>query len=295
MDNIYHIADVIRTHKETIYGRNGQPQEFKITSLPNISNKIWGFKRQKFIVIGARPGNGKSMLMLQLAYDFAAQEKVVYFFSFEMSLGVCAERIISTQCRIDNFTLTNGKVADFPTQRRDIDNLMDRLDKMHFVIFESVGQNLPQLNRIMTMIQTKPDVIFIDYGNLVLDVMGRTKKEVFDEYIKGLRALAVREKICVVMGAQINRSVAQKDGKIREPILEDLKDSGENEQTADMVLLLHYPFNSTGNEDDRGKFYIRIAKNRDGRTGRIRCKITPEHYLIEEDIEETDGQRTGNI
>jgi replicative DNA helicase len=282
-DQIAHLSEVMLGHWETVIERNGKPKELPLRFMPELDDKIWGLKRKKLVVVGARPSNGKSIFLLQAGFDLALQGKTVFFFSFEMAKEVCFERIISCQCEIDNWLITTGKVAEtchLPNINDKICSLYNDIKKTNFIIFDAIGKNLPDLNELVTIGGIRPDVVVIDYGNMIDEIKYKSKKQSYDEYIKGLRALAIRNNFCAIMGAQINRNTTGKDGIQREPTLADLKDTGELEQVADMVFLLHWEW-LYNPEHDKNKYIVNLAKNRDGRIGKHYCKIIPEYYRIE--------------
>ena len=80
-------------------------------------------------------------------------------------------------------------------------------------------------------------------------------------------------------------------GSRREPQLHQLKETGNLEETASVVFLIHNPYIMTHNEEDRGKATIIIAKNRNGNTGRHKVKFVPQFYRFEElDTEEKQDE-----
>uniref|UniRef100_A0A6H1ZC19 Putative helicase n=1 Tax=viral metagenome TaxID=1070528 RepID=A0A6H1ZC19_9ZZZZ len=287
-DFITHPADVFLSHFDTILERNGKPPQLPIRFLPALNSKIWGLQKKTLTIVGGRPSQGKSTLLLNLAYDFAQQGKVVYFFSFEMSKEVCVERLFCSACNTDNWLVRTGEIGryDLPNSKfNEIRNkFYESLGKQRFVLIESIGRELPELEKLMNMFEMKPDVVFIDYGNMIKEKPRVTRKEVLDEYIRGLRALAIRNDFSAIMGAQINRKTHE-GNKIREPQLWELKDSGELEQVADMVFLLHWPYYyDKTNEEGKNTYILNVAKNREGRTGKIECLFFPQFYKISEEV-----------
>ncbi len=286
IEKITHPIDVFENHWQAILSRYGQPKEFSIDFLPELDNKIWGLKRKKLIIIGGRPSQGKSSFLLQTAYSFAKQGKTIFFFSFEMTKEVCLERMVSTECEIDNWLITTGKVkleAGSYEFKQGLFRFKENLKDKKFFIIESIGKSLPKLDKILSMFDMKPDAVFIDYGNMVESRERQTRKEAIDEYLDGFRALAVRSNFCAILGAQINRKTH--DGaKAREPQLWELKESGKLEEISDMVFLLHWPYFYDRDKPERNEYYINIAKNRDGRTGRQKVLFFPEYSKFKPEV-----------
>ena len=284
ISKIVHPSDVFKKHYETIFGRHNKPQDLPIDFLPDLNRKIWGLQKKKLVIVGGRPSMGKSSFLLQLALSLAKQGKTVYFFSFEMSKEVCVERMFSSECEIDNWLLRTGdivNIADNPEYNIKLTNFYKTLDDMKFMLVETIGRNLPQLNEILKMFPHKPDAVFIDYGNMVETEKSKTRKESLDEYIKGLRALAIHNDFCAIMAAQINRKTHE-SGKIREPKIWELKETGELEQVSDMVFLLHWQYYYERDPGTKNDYIINIAKNRDGRTAQKKILFFPEYSKFKE-------------
>ena len=292
-NNFGYIGDLVKQQPDKIKARLGNPPQLEIKSLPHLNKMIWGFEKKKLITLGARPGNGKSVWMLQIAYDLALQGHLVHFYSFEMTKDVCAARLFSNRCSVDNITMKNGRYAeimDIEREKKCREEFFKEAENLKFMIFESIGKSLPQLKEIYERVKPWPDVIFIDYGNLVEQQEFKSRKNVYDDYIKGLRVLAVQNDVCVVMGAQIGRNVQKKDGGIRPPELEDFKETGVLEEQSDQCILLFWPWLSD-KERPFNEFDITVAKNRDGRTGLIPCIFYPEYSKIIEDKVKIDNAK----
>ena len=286
--HIAHIADLMKDHWQTVLERCDRPKELSIDFLPEADRILGGLKKKKLVIVGGRTGMGKSVFMLNLASAFASQRKKIIFFSFEMTKEICFERIISAHLEIDNRLIAGGEISKQINRniggiREKISAFYDELEKQDFIIVESIGTSLPDFKEIMTVIPDgPPDVVFIDYGNMVEAQSNRTKKESLDEYITGLRAFAVKNNICVILGAQINRQT-HKGNQIRPPQIWELKDTGELEQIADVIFLLHWEyFYGRALKEEKNTYIINVAKNRDGRTGVIYCSFFPQFSRITE-------------
>lgn len=283
-----HIDELMAEQKENIIGRFGKPPELPLKTMPNMTRMLWGLRRKKLIAVGARPGNGKSAFLLQCAWDLSSQGNVVHFYSFEMAMSDCADRLFCMQSRIDNISIAKGNVS-----REVLERVENKVKDFKLRFFEGVGNCLPDIDEIYEKHMEKPDVVIIDYGNMVADQQYKSKKQVFDEYIKGLRSLAVNKNMCVIMAAQINRNVRKDDGKVRLPELEDFKETGVIEEVADVCVLLHWP-SKYSDDVSETEYIIRVAKNRAGRAGKIPARFDAEFFTISEDeakIEEINKAR----
>ena len=291
-DKVFHPADLITDHWQVIKERYGKAKDLSISFLPELDNKIWGLKRKSLVVVAGRPSMGKSTLMLQMAYSFASDGKKVYFFSPEMTKEECLERLISNYCNIPNYNLHTGKIdnEEFDDKVRCFH---DALTKMELMIVESWGRSFNEILEIIDNFQ-EPDVIFIDYVNMIRQG-SLSKKDAIDEYIKDLRRLALDKNFCAILGAQINRDIHrnQESGKdVPIPNMWNLKDTGNLEEHSDLVLIIHWPHYyryliEGSNSDDEKEYFIKVAKNRSGRTGIFESDFLPEYYRIKSREEKT--------
>lgn len=286
---ISHPADIFGDVFIEIQERWGRGKDFSLDFVPTLDNKIWGLRRKKMYVVAGRTSHGKSCLMLQSAWACAKQKKKVCFITLEMSREDCLERLISNQCEIDNHLLLTGEIGkpQYQEQYREVMNeFVKELQETKLIFVEGIGRTFKEVNKLVEDMQETPDIVFIDHLNMIKKGSG-SKKEAIDEYIMDLRALAVNDDFCVVIAAQINRDVHklvkkdEDDAEFKCPNLWHLKESGSIEESADCVMIVHFPEQHKG---VRGacKYTIRVAKNRMGRTGDFDCIFVPEYSKIKE-------------
>ena len=264
----------------------GTLPEISILSLPELNKKLWGLHKKKMTIIGARTSHGKSAMALQLAWDSAKQNIPTLFLSLEMYQEDVIERLFCNVCRIDNYELLKGNFSQYLDKWV---NFEQELEDKPLVITDMVGKTWQEIDDYLQMLSTKPSLIVIDHIQEAKNASLKTQKEIIDEYLKNMRVMAIKYNFSLVVCCQINR-ISQEE-KSGEPQLHHLKNSGYVEEGADVVLLLHWPWHNTG-KGDKNKYIINIAKNRNGRTGWIDVKYSPEHYLFyEEEKKEFDMSR----
>lgn len=252
-----------------------------MTTLPNLNKKIWGLHPKKLTIIGARTSHGKSALALQMAWDVAKQNISTLFLSLEMYEEDVIERLFCMTKKINNIELLTGNFFDYQKEWFEFQNENACLP---LVITDMVGKTWEDIDRVMNSLIEKPKLVIIDHLQEAKDAFMKDKKEIIDEYLKKLRELAIRNNFALIVCSQINRTSQQNDEK--QPQLHYLKGSGYIEEGADIILLLHWPYHQSKKiKSDKNKFIINVAKNRNGRTGWIELKYTPEYYLFE-DVEE---------
>lgn len=216
-----------------------------------------------FVIVGARPGVGKSQSLLEITlYNAKYLGKTVLFASAEMSLAQIAEREIVMESGIDMRRLRSGSLTD-----QDWDIAQEVVEKvagmpLYFIKGKLSVASISQKAKLLK--QTKGlNLVVVDYIQLLRD---RSDKKVGDNlrerigYISnGLKNLAKDLDIPVLAACQLNREVEGRPG--HRPMLSDLRESGELEQDADMVLLLHRP-ELYDTSKDKGIMEIGIAKIR---------------------------------
>lgn len=260
--------------------------EMQIRFLPQLNEKLFGLRRGKMYVIGGRPSQGKSTVMLQMAMDCCLQGKNVSFYTFEMDRIECFERMFCCCEKVNNRDLISG-LPFKPGQEvynqkllEKYNNFVNAFKDLNFSLIEGFGKTFEELNDSIFALN-KPDIVFIDYINLIRQ-QHRSKKETIDEYLKDLFALCKSKNICVVIGAQISREAHKNnDGEVKPPEMWHLKDSGVLEEAADCVLLVHWNYIYSKKPEQKNEYLISVKKNRSGMTGNVDCVYIPEFYRIE--------------
>jgi replicative DNA helicase len=268
------VSEYLPQLKEILQGR-GQKPEMPITSLPDLNNKLWGIKRKKMTLIAARPSVGKSAFALQLAYDLALGLKRVLFLSLEMTVEDMLERLFCYEHKIDNQDLMRGKYSQYADK---FDQFCREIGKLKFVFSDCIGKSWQEVDEILKTLDPRPDVIVIDHINAIR-VTGNAKTAI-DDYITNMVEIAKHQNVAVILCCQINRDNQKDDDKT--PQLHELKGSGNLEEAADIVLLLHWPhkYAKEGNDINKNHYMVIVGKNRNGPTGFINLHFTPEHYTF---------------
>ncbi|MBU1100595.1 MAG: AAA family ATPase [Bacteroidetes bacterium] len=269
------------------------------TGIESLDKVIKGIPKSHLTIIAARPGMGKSAFMLQLSRNINIQGYHTLIISMEMTGKELIERDISAVYKIDSSELTNGKLCNIrfnallENQKSDIHVINEKC------IIEDSGSQTPE--RIKSTIRkyktlNRCDVVFIDYLSLV-----SLKGYSFDRYdlcvaqlSKDLREFAKKTNLPIILISQMNRQVEARQNKL--PGLSDLRESGQLEQDAKMVVFLHRPSVYGMNPFMDGKtlytmddqllkpeehLNIIIAKNRSGKIGQIPLRYQPQFHSFE--------------
>jgi len=218
----------------------------------------------EYILIGARPSIGKTQLMLDIADRLAENNRTVLYVSAEMTSQQLYERKISKkikkgilELRQSGLTEENkNKIVDLGTQIAS--------SKNHYL---NGSLFLADVEREIMVMQEKGsiDVVFIDYLGALRDcyVENRENQNIrIGRVSNRIQGMVHRHNIPIIVAVQLNREIENQPGarKPRKPRLSDLRDSGNLEQDADVVLLLHRDQDKNGYLS--AKLQIKMAKNR---------------------------------
>lgn len=219
--------------------------------------------RGELILIGARPSQGKSGLGFQIATGVAKHGKV-HVFSLEMDHESVAARQVSIAINRPLDYIQSGRVTVSEVERTRLD-----LSKLNFVIDDRSTLNIYQICDAARMQNKKgkTDLIVIDYIQIISYDRKANIVAELGEISLQLKNLARELRIPIIALSQLNRNSEYREAG--EPQLSDLKGSGQLEQDADIVALIH----RTKEEPTLAK--IIIAKNRNGSTGEVEMEFAP--------------------
>ena len=242
------------------------------TGFSLLDKYMTGLNKSDLILIGARPAMGKTSFALNIARNVAVQaKKKVVFFSLEMGKEQLAQRILSTEARVESQKMRTGELTDDDWQR--IAQATVSLNEAELYFDDTANITVPEMKaRVRKMRDV--DCVIIDY----LQLMQGTKRtdsrvQEVSEITRSLKLMAKDLKIPVITCSQLSRSTEGR-GKSHKPQLSDLRESGSIEQDADIVLMLYREtyYDEEKNETvvtDDNKAQVIVAKNRHGGTGEI--------------------------
>lgn len=243
----------------------GVPTGF--TDLDALTN---GLQNGDLILIAARPSMGKTALGLNIAQNAAFRyNKIVAFFSLEMSSEQLTYRIISSETGVDS------KILRTPAA---ILSSYDKIAKMNQEVYDrdiqlflddTSGITVSDMRSKLRKLKSKKglDLIVIDYMQL-MSTNSRTenRQQEMSTISRELKGLAKELRCPLVALSQLSRSPEGRQNK--RPILSDLRESGAIEQDADIVMML-YRDNYYNKEDANPTTELIVAKNRNGETKTI--------------------------
>jgi replicative DNA helicase len=270
----YHAKEVANSVLEFIDQR--RRAERLITGLSSgfldLDKLTAGFQPSDLVVIAARPGMGKSSFMLSVALNIAFEEKLpLAIFSLEMSKEQLMMRMFSMLSGVPLQNIRQGYVNDEDWEK--IVRAALEISSRDIYIDDSSSLSTTELRiRSRKLKQEKGvGIIFVDYLQLLKPPYRHaTRQEEVAEISRNLKALAKELEVPVVALAQLSRQVEQRADK--RPQLSDLRESGQIEQDADLIIFIHRPevYKKHPPPEEKGLAEIIVAKQRQGPTGLIK-------------------------
>ena len=240
------------------------PDVLKV-GLPHLDDMIGGLEGGDIIVIGARPSVGKSALVTQITTNLAEQGKKIGFYNLEMSDKQMYERFVASQSGL-GLTRIRRAVKFLGDEEKRFKKANDALAGRSNIVISTGAKTVSEIraeSRHMGF-----DVIVIDYLQLIRSdtfYRGNRVAEV-GAISKAIKALAMELNIPIILLSQLNR--ASEGRETREPSMSELRESGDIEQDASVIILLW-----DMSEDDRSKKGCKVEKNRQGETGKMELRF----------------------
>ena len=249
-----------------------KPKDYPLSPWSGLNDILGGFRPGALYIIGARPGIGKTIVGLQIAWELS-KTGPVSFHSLEMGKSELYNRIISMEAEVYIGNIEKGTLKDIDWTKIAV--ARQELTKHQLAIHDKSGQNLMQIRALANSVKGngKLRAIVVDYLGLIQDTeKGRKRYEMITDISIGLKNLARDLDVPVIALAQLNRGPEQrKDSK---PDLADLRDSGGIEQDADAVILLHRESIAEDQfEWQKSWMIMKVAKNRQGGLGEAGLKF----------------------
>jgi replicative DNA helicase len=241
------------------------------TGISRIDTELSGLHKTDFILIAARPSIGKTALALQIAESACVTHKIpTLFISLEMGDSQLASRLVLSSSRVNVSKARNGmfKENEFGSMQRSA----ERINQAPFYVDDCAGVSIDQI-----VAKAKAEKQRNKIGLLIVDYLGLiggkgTEYERTTEASKASKRLAKQLNIPIVCLHQLNRS-----NLANRPTMNELRSSGQLEQDADVIILLHRK-----KEEDIEPCELIIEKNRHGRTGVINQQWNGPFNRIEE-------------
>ncbi len=239
------------------------------TGHTNLDDKTGGFLPGTLTVVAGRPGMGKTSLALTWVDHIAiVKGEPVLFVSLEMGREELIDKIICMRTEIDNYKFRNGSLSD--QQLLIIEKHRSRIESAPLFIDDTPGRSVNQIAAVARRIKLKHGLklLVVDYVGLVdSENPHEARNQQIGKVSRGLKRLSRELAIPVVALAQLNRQVEQTDD--HRPRMAHLRESGDLEQDAHIVILLYRPEYYDAN-DQPGIAIAVVDKCRNGSPGDVK-------------------------
>jgi replicative DNA helicase len=244
------------------------------TGFIDLDKKIGGLQPSALVLIAARTSVGKTTLGAALALRFLQSGLAVFFASLEQSRMELVQRMVCALAKVDSHHLREGLLGDEELQRLGKAAGEIRLGTLE--IADSSRQTVLHIAAKARRMKRRKglDAVFVDYVQMVESTDRRAQRyEQVGHISRGLKGMAKDLGVPVVCMAQLNRGPEDRTDK--RPRLSDLRESGNLEMDADVVMLMHRP------AVEPNVIELHVAKNRNGPTGIIRLTYLPQWTRLE--------------
>ena len=267
------------------------------TKIKQLDHLLVGFRNGELTIVAGRPSMGKTDVMNYFAYTAGLAGYLPIVFSLEMNRAMLINRLVASAGKISRLKMRDPYKHFSERQKDNWVNTLTEVDKAKMHIDDrggiTVSQMRAQARSIIHFNLDRKPIIFIDYLQIISsgDALGGNQTYIVGQISSELKRMAKEFNCPVVCLAQLNRSVETRQNK--RPLMSDLRDSGNIEQDADVIILLYRDSyyeelreNAMGEDegdesgevgearkyvDDKGNELLEliIAKNRNGPTGTV--------------------------
>ncbi len=273
VDQVY---DNIRSFSTDAGSLRGVPSGFK-----RLDKATLGFQKGNLIILAARPAVGKSAFAMNIAINACRENEdlKVAFFSLEMSIEQLLIRLFSYESKVPMPNILKGKLE--PKEMVLLGHACKRLKKYNLYFDESNSSDIYDIRSKCRQLkqQLGLDMIVIDYLQLISSSAngGRSRQEEVAKISRELKILAKELDVPIIALSQLARKSEERDDK--KPMISDLRESGQIEQDADIIMFLYRKESKKDKEEYEEKIVeveqdneenevktveLSIAKNRQG-------------------------------
>lgn len=261
-DALMQVYEHLKTLKEDPDAARGMP-----TGYTDLDNVIVGLGNSDLVLIGARPGMGKTSFAMNIATAAAERtKKTVCVFNLEMSASQLANRMLSSEAQVDGFRLRSGQLTDSDWEA--IAHASSHLSELDILIDDTPGITVTGMKSKLRRVKNLGMVV-VDYLQLMQgDKRNDNRVQEVGDISRGLKLLAKELRVPVICCAQLSRGPENRPDK--RPMLSDLRDSGAIEQDADVVLFLYRDEYYKEDTPEQSVAEIIVAKNRHGSLEKVK-------------------------
>jgi replicative DNA helicase len=263
------VYEEMLAHSQVLDQRHRGELEAWSTGLADLDEYLeGGFRPGELVIVGARPSQGKTALGLSIGVHMA-QARPVAVMSMEMSKLELNDRLTAMLGHVSMSSVKRPNKGEGLEWGRVLEGV-ERAKSLRLHVSDQGGLNINQVRhkarnarRLFGL-----EVLVVDYIGLMSGLDQKANRNAqLGEISRGLKNLAKELRITVLCLAQLNRKAEERADQM--PQMSDLRDSGEIEQDADVILFIKRPIMGNPELGDEWKHYAKlsVAKNRQGRCG----------------------------
>lgn len=243
------------------------------TGFPSLDREIGGWRIGDLHIVAGRPGMGKTSFCVSSADGCASQKSPSLLFSMEVAERAMQARIAARRCGIPLGSMVRGEMT--PEQIAIRHQGIAAAKDLPLYIRYDTGMTISEIKAEVKRQKRLRDirVVYIDQLNWIKPARGGSRDNEVGSITRGLKQMAMQVGVAVVLLHQLSRAVESRGGDKR-PQLSDLRDSGNVEQDAQVVIFVYRPEYYNIMEDEHGStinlIEAIIAKNSNGSIGSVR-------------------------
>ena len=259
------------------------------TGYGDLDNTLAGIGQSDLVLVGARPGMGKTSFCLNIALNYARRSKEkVAIFSLEMSSEQLVTRMLSSYAMVDSYNMRTGRLSTQDWQK--LANSVVDLAGVNVLIDDTPNITVSGMKAKLRR-EGKIGLVVIDYLQLMQgDKHTDNRVQEVADISRNLKLMAKELHVPIICCSQLSRGTEGRTSK--RPMLSDLRESGSIEQDADTVIFIYrdeYYMDADNKKNiDITKAPVAeiiVAKNRHGSTGTVKLNWIGRYttfYSIEE-------------
>ena len=264
---------------EKTYQNRGKLRGFP-TGYRKLDLLLGGLQDGDYIILAARPSMGKSAMALNIAWNVATNGGVVLYVSCEMEAEQLLDRVTARTCKISMRKLRDGFLDD-KDWAKYVGTMIPLMKKSKLVILDrqtTLENTITEIRRLKAK-YGQLDLVVVDYLQILKTKQRyESKRVMIEEMSQTLKRVAVEENTTIIAVSQLSRACELRQDK--RPVLADLRETGQLEQDADIVVFIYRDEYYNPETKDKNIAEVNIAKNRNGETANLRFTWLPEYQLF---------------
>lgn len=244
------------------------------TGYNRLDDIIGGLRNSEYILLGARPSIGKTALAINIAENLLTQGKTIAFFSYEMSKEQLVERLLKSMSLVETGYKREMNIKEWTKLQKAANYLLNK----NLLIDDNPNKSVSDMQSMCRKLKRQEglDLVVIDYLQKVKSSHRGTKREQLEQVSNDIKNMAKMLNVPVLVVSSLSRANETRDVKI--PVMSDLRETGQLEFDADVIMFLHreYYYDRTNIELKRDADVV-IAKNRNGKVGRTKLTWLEEY------------------